>query len=538
MRERNPVSKSIAEAQAGALTGSGPSVPRLRVTGLSKTFTVRPALDSFSLTIRAGEVHALVGENGSGKTTLIKILSGYHSPDPGGEVLVDGERLKLGSAHASTSAGLRFVHQDLGLIDQLSVLDNLCLNTGFVSLGPTIRVRENRRRAVEDLARVGLDLDPRVLVRTLPPAVRTGIAVARALRQPAGHEPARVLVLDEPTATLPYNEVEQLLAMVRSVSATGVGILYVTHRLDEIFEIAHNLTVLRDGRTVAERPVGQLDRRQLVSLLVGDEFADAHAASTAIERAAPEPVFVVDDVTTDTVESVSFGVGPGEILGVAGITGSGRESLLAALFGGSPRPGGTVTMNDKPVRAGRPDLAMAAGIAFLPPDRKTQGAVLGLTARENLVLGHLTPYWSRGLLRRRRERDEARVWFERLSVRPSTGIEQPLSTFSGGNQQKILFGKWLRRGPLVLLLDEPTQGVDVGAKAELHAQIVAAAAGGAAVVVSSTDADELVALCHRVLVLRGGRIVADLSGDALTVARLSEASLGVDLENQVKEPTR
>lgn len=501
----------------------------LVVEGLSKTFAGPPALDRFDLEVAPGEIHALVGENGSGKSTFIKILSGYHTPDPGGRVVVDGEPLDFGSNESSWHLGCRFVHQDLGLVANLSVLDNLSLHGGFPTRFGTIRGRTAVAEARRDLQRVALEIDPLTLVEELPPALKTGVAVARALRLQDAR-PVKLLVLDEPTATLPENQVEQLLATVRTVAANGIAVLYVTHRLDEVFELASNVTVLRDGRKVATRTTASLDRRQLVSLLVGTELDEVKAASQDIHTRADEPILRVADLTAGPIRGLSFEAGAGEIVGVAGITGSGRDYLLGALFGANPRDGGVVAVSGDPLAPFSPRRAMESGMGYLPGERTSLAAIMSYSARENLTLADLQPFWSRLHLHTKSETAETRTWFERLRVRPGGAFEAQMSTFSGGNQQKLIFAKWLRRRPKVLLLDEPTQGVDIGAKAELHRQVLAAAEGGAAVVVSSSDVDELVALCHRVIVLRNGRLVALLRGEDITVAAVSKESLGAGEE--------
>ena len=496
----------------------------LEVRSLTKTFAGIPALSALDLTIEPGEIHALVGENGSGKSTVIKILAGYHRPDPGGEVRVGGERLVWGSAESSSALGCRFVHQDLGLVDGLSILDNLFIGGGFSCRFGTVLDRASRAAARAMLSQVGVDVDPRQLVGTLSPAQRTAVAVARAMKDTASGA-VKLMVFDEPTATLPDNEVNQLLQTIRAVAARGVGVLYVTHRLDEIFVLAKNVTVLRDGRKVATVPVASVDRKKLVNLLVGSELDDAHAESVAVHTERGGPVLEVEALTAPRIDGVSFTARAGDIIGVAGITGSGRETILGTIFGAQPRTGGRVAVNGVAIRPSQPSHAMRSLMAYLPPDRKISGGVMTLSARENCSLSNLAPFWRVPWLRRRMERSEVASWFARLDVRPPR-VEADLATFSGGNQQKILFAKWLRLGPSVFLLDEPTQGVDVGAKAQLHHQLLGAAAHGAAVIVSSSDADELVAICHRVLVLRGGRIVADLSKGEITVARISGESLG------------
>ena len=508
------------EPEGGAVIAPRPA---LRIRRLTKSFAGTVALADFGLDIEPGEVHALVGENGSGKSTVIKILAGYHRPDPGGTVEIDGTALPVGSAPAAHDMGCRFVHQDLGLVLQLPVVDNLYLNSGFASRLGTIRETQTRRQASELLSRVGLEVDPRTPAGSLTLAQRTGVALARAL---GGEDRCQVklLVLDEPTATLPENEVHHLLDMVRRVAAEGVAVLYVSHRLDEIFQVADNVTVLRDGHRVATVPVPSLDKRRLIALLVGDELGDLPAPEAG--RAGGTAALSVQGLHGPGVAGVTFRADPGEILGVAGITGSGRESLLGTVFGALPRFGGAVEAGGRPLPPHDPRAAIAAGLAYLPPDRKTAGAMMDLSARENLSICRLRSVRSGLLLRGKAERAEARQWFDRLGVRPAGAIENRLATFSGGNQQKVLFAKWLRLSPQVFLLDEPTQGVDVGTKGELHRQLLAAAAAGSTVVVSSSDLEELVALCHRVLVLRTGRVAAEFDNSSVTAGNISRASLG------------
>jgi ribose transport system ATP-binding protein len=498
--------------------------PSLVARGVSKTFTGSTALAAVDLTIAAGEIHALLGENGSGKSTLIKILAGYHPPDPGADIRVSGEPLALGSAKSSYTRGCRFVHQDVGLVDSMTIADNLALVAGFPRRLGTVWRAELRRAARLDLARVGLDVDPDRLVASLSPAERTGVAVARALREDT-HTPVALLVLDEPTATLPDTEVHRLLDIVRTVAASGVGVLYVTHRLDEVFDLADSITVLRDGVRVATRPVSDVDRPSLIALLVGTEFDDVHAESADLAGVTHTAALTVSDLRADHIEDVSLTVGAGEIVGIAGITGSGREHLLSAIFGGRPRHGGHVTVSGTTLAPAAPARSMAAGVAYIPADRKTHGVFLGLTVRENIALGDLRPFWRGWRLSKRRERTEADRWIQRLDIRPTQAATMPMSALSGGNQQKVAFAKWLRRNPAVLLIDEPTQGVDVGAKAELHHEILQAARNGAAIAITSADSDELAAICQRVIVLSGGRVVAHLTGSRVTANDISHACL-------------
>ncbi|WP_375476328.1 sugar ABC transporter ATP-binding protein [uncultured Jatrophihabitans sp.] len=500
--------------------------PALSIRGVSKAFGPTQALWPLDLDIAPGEIHALLGENGSGKSTVIKCLSGYHRPETG-EVFVAGQRLTLGSSASSHALGCRFVHQDLGLIDAQTIVDNLHIGGAYTTVLGTINGRAARRSAQADLARVELDVDPRRLVSTLTPAEQTSVAVARALRRQNGSEP-RLLVLDEPTARLPQKEVAQLLDLVRLVARAGVAVIYVSHRIEEVLEVAHTATVLRDGHNVATCKVSELDRRSLVELLVGSALDEVDVASRAQPAADAPAVLTVENLTTPNLSSIDLEVRRGEVVGIAGITGSGREVILSTIFGGLPRPVGTVAVDGKALSPGRPDQSIAAGVAYLPPDRKVSGGLVGLSARENLMLANLRKHWRWPALSGRKERAESRAWFERLHVRPADDVERLLSAFSGGNQQKILFGKWMRTEPKVLLLDEPTQGVDIATKAELHEQILTAAEAGACVVVSSSDTEELIGICHRIMVMREGRIAGLLSGKEKTVLNLSHTTFGTN----------
>lgn len=497
--------------------------PALLVDGLAKTFNGKRVLHPFELRVQPGEIHALLGQNGSGKSTLIKLLAGFHEPDAGGRAEVGGQQLDLGSPAAAKAVGLRFVHQELGLVGNCSVLDNLTYGSTYPTRFGTIRGRkllENCRRALDA---AGLDVDPRVDVSTLSPAQRTGVAVARAM---AGEGAAgTVLVLDEPTATLPAEEVQHLHRMLRAAARTGVGILYVTHHLDEVFELATRVSVLRDGYLVASGPVAELDRETLVERLIGGELQQVQRVhqDTAGPSGMGPASLEVRNLRAGLLRDLSFDARPGEIVGVFGITGSGRESLLGAIFGAVRRESGTVTVAGKAIPSGRPDTAIAKGLGYVPPDRKTSGAVMSLSARENFTLSDLKPFWRKGSLSSKLERAETRDWFERLQVRPAGAFESPLASFSGGNAQKIVLGKWLRLGPKVLLLDDPTQGVDVGAKAELHRQILHASEAGTTMILCSSDVEELASICDRVLVLSGGVLGEELIGDSVTEDRINRS---------------
>jgi ribose transport system ATP-binding protein len=509
------------------------TISALHLDGLSKSFGAKTVLFPFELEIKPGEIHALLGQNGSGKSTLIKILSGFHPPAPGGTCQVAGEELELGSPEAAHRSGLRFVHQDLGLVASSTVLDNMSFGSGFPTRFGTIRRAHAEQSCRRALKAAGLALEPAAPVSALTPAQRTGVAVARALRVSGPQDRAVVLVLDEPTATLPTEEVENLHAMLRSAAATGIGILYVTHHLDEVYRLADRVSVLRDGHLVLSATVPDVDRDELVHHLIGGVLEGVRRdikesqQSTADDRI----LLSVGELSTASIVRADLRAAAGEIVGIHGLTGSGRESILAAVFGAIPRQSGTVQVAGRSVEP-RPHSSIAAGVGYLPPDRKAGGGFMTLDAETNLTIAALKPFWRRGWLSRRAAGAEAAHWFGQLQVRPVDGIRKPLASFSGGNQQKVLLGKWLRLAPRVLLLDEPTQGVDVGAKAELHRQIIKVAESGAAVVVSSTDVEELATLCDRVLIMRDGVIAAELAGDDVTETRINTDTHAVSTRNE------
>lgn len=506
--------------------------PALEIRNLAKAFGPTRALRGVDLTVRPGEIRALLGENGSGKSTLIKVLSGYHLPDAG-EIAVAGTSLPAGSPGAAAELGLRFVHQNLGLVDSLSVAENLCLASGYPLRLGTIQERRTRAETRRDLERVGLSLDPRTRVDDLTPAEKTGLAVARSLR---GTGDVAVLVLDEPTANLPDDEVDRLLRIVRSVAASGTAVIYVTHRLEEVFAVAHTATVLRDGNEVITAAVADLDTPALMHHMLGAEFERMEQSIVAAAaQLLQAPLLEVRELRAPRLAGVSLSVRPGEIVGIAGITGSGREQLIGAIFGAADRVSGEVVIDGRPLRKLRPDLALALGAAFIPANRERSAGFMELSARENLSLGRIRAFWRWPTLRFRQERANARDWFSRLRVSPADRSEAPLSSFSGGNQQKIIFAKWLQRDPRVFLLEEPTQGVDVATKAFLHQQLHEAARRGAAVVVSSSDSEELVSLCHRVLILTDGRVGAELRGPELSASRISYHSLSAEKEATAHE---
>ena len=494
----------------------------LDIRNLSKTFPGTRALDAVDFDLKHGEVHALVGQNGSGKSTLIKILAGYHEADPGCAITLDGASVELHDTSAAYAAGLRFVHQDLGLVPALNAVENLALGRGYITRwAGRIDWKAERRDAETRMRAIGYNFDVTRPVSQLAAAERTGIAIARALNQ---WEQARILVVDEPTASLPRHEVRILFEALNRVREKGLGVLYVSHRLDEVFAIADRVSVLRDGRKVGTFPTSKLDEEQLVGLIVGGvELRPPH---DRVYGGRQEDLLDIRGLRGTVIDNVDLAARTGEVVGIAGLTGSGREEALPLIFGVASR-GGVVKVAGAPVAADV-GASIDAGMALVPANRHADGSITAMTVRENCVLTDL-PSLSDRLLRinKTRERDEVQKWIRTLDVRPPRG-DNVFATLSGGNQQKIVMAKWLRREPKVLLLDEPTQGVDVGAKATIHALARDVAASGSAVVIASSDDTELCDTCDRVLVFRDGRIVAEVVGEKMNpeeIARLQLAAV-------------
>lgn len=492
----------------------------LRIGRLSKTFSGGRVLDDVAFDLDPGEVHALVGQNGSGKSTLIKTLAGFHEPDPGAIVSIGQDQVTLKDPVASRALGFRFVHQDLGLVGNLNTVENLALGEGYQT-GAFGRIMwaTCRRDAAERIRQLGYDFDVRRPVGELAAAERTGIAIARALHE---FESARFLVVDEPTASLPTDEVSVLFDAIKRVRARGLGVIYVSHRLNEIYAIADRVSVLRDGRIVGTHDTAELDEERLVRLMVGDVELAPPVEPGHVTR--DDAILVVEGLCGEVLEDVSFVAKGGEVLGIAGLTGSGREEVLPAIFGARPREGG-VSVAGEEVRPSSPAAAIAAGVAFVPADRVGGGSIVEQTVRQNLTLADLRIHAHfAGRVSRREETAETVDWIARLDVRPPVP-EAVFATLSGGNQQKVVLAKWLRIGPRVILLDEPTQGVDVGAKAAIHALAREAANDGATVVIASSDDRELCDVCDRVLVLREGRIGTEVNRAGLSPQQIARMQL-------------
>lgn len=504
---------------AADLSAAGPVVPVLKVDSLSKSFPGQVALENAQLTVLPGQIHALLGQNGSGKSTLIKALSGFHKPDPGAEVGMFGHPVDLTALSDMDRGRTRVVHQDLGLVGTLNVMENLALGRGFgnVRFG-RVRWRAERRRVRELLTRFGLDIDPRRAVGTLSAAEQAIVGVARAMED--WDESGGLLILDEPTASLPKPEVQRLFAALRRAAGHGAGILLVTHRLDEVLNIADWVTVLRDGRTVASCPVQGLSERELIEYIVGRPIENLYPDP-------PEPrgeaVFEVRNLWGAVVEDFSLSVRIGEIVGIAGIGGSGRDEIAALLSGSTRRAAGTIELSAKPVPP-QPGSAQKLGLVYVPADRKQLGSIQNHSVADNITLSRLRSLYKNGWMSNRQVNADAMRWIAKVDLTPPDPARE-LSTLSGGNQQKAVIARVLRLRPKVVIFDEPTQGVDVGAKATIYELLAQAAAGGAALIVCSSDTEELANVCDRVLVVRHGRQATELYGNRLTSDTIVEQSL-------------
>jgi ribose transport system ATP-binding protein len=495
-----------AEKRSGA--GERPTV--LDVRGLVKKYPGVVALGGVDFNVREGEVHCLLGPNGAGKSTLIKCVSGVVEPS-GGEILVDGEPLPPRDPAAALARGIATIYQELDLVEDLSVAQNVFLGHE-PRRGPLLDLARMRADSAALLARLGHEaIDPRTPLRALRPAARQIVSIARALSYDA-----RVLIMDEPSAILDAGEVETLFEVVRRLTAEGVGVVYISHRLDEIRRIGDRVTVLADGATAADGIPADTPTEELVWLMVGRK----------VERLYPERPRGDGEVLLEVreikglpmVRGVSFEVRAGEVLGIGGLVGSGRSELLRLICGVDRREAGEVKVEGRRLRPNRPDRAIAAGLGLAPEDRKSQGLLLDWSLTKNITLADLGRF-SRGLLDVRAERAAAREQLHALNTVPDDP-DRIARELSGGNQQKVVLSRWLLRECRVLLLDEPTRGVDIPSKAEIYRIVTELASRGLGVVLVSSEFEELAGICTRVLVMREGELVAELDGDRATEREL------------------
>ncbi len=490
----------------------------LKLTGISKSFAGVRALRGVSFDLLAGEVHALVGENGAGKSTLIKVITGAHAQDEG-TIEVKGEPISGNNPVRARALGIAAIYQQPALFPDLTVAENIAI--GHEPGGPfrRIRWRDRQARARRLLDRIGAVIDPGMAVGRLSMPEQQLVEIARALGANAD-----ILIMDEPTAALTDKEVDRLFRVIGELKAHGVGIIYISHRLEELPKIADRVTALRDGTLVGTRAMGEVTRTELIRMMVGRELAAVYP------KVAVEPGPVVLEVAglccrQSGVKDVGFSVRAGEILGLAGLVGAGRTELARVLFGLTPADSGEIRLNGRAVTIDRPGRAVELGIAYVPEDRRRHGVILDMSTSSNTSLAGLGAVSRLGFLDFRRERALAATYVDQFAIKTPT-LATRVGNLSGGNQQKVALARWLAVGPSLLILDEPTQGVDVGAKAEIHRLMSDLAARGLAIVMISSELPEILGMSDRIAVMHGGTIVDILDRSAATQERILERALG------------
>src|SRR6266545_3371182 len=494
--------------------------PIIELRDISKQFPGVRALDHVSFDVLPGEVHALLGENGAGKSTLIKIMTGAYQPDSG-TILFDDKPVEIGGTSQSQNLGIAAIYQELSLYPELTIAENI-----FMGHQPRMRFglidwQTMQQRARELLHELDADdLDPLQKVSGLSVGNQQRVEIAKALSQSA-----RVLIMDEPTAALTQHDVDQLFAIVRRLRERGVAVIYISHRLEEVFLLADRVTVLRDGQVVGTQPVGATSQPELIRMMVGrtlDALFPKHDATIGA------PLLEVKDIAYGRmVRGVSFELRRGEIVGLAGLVGAGRSETALALFGITPAESGAIVLDGRAVNIRSPRQAMQLGLAYVPEDRKNQGLILPMTVRENTTMAILRRLTSGGFVDRRAERKITGEYVEQLRIR-TPSIAQVVRNLSGGNQQKVVVAKWLAAKPKVLILDEPTRGIDVGAKAEIHRLMSALAEQGLAILMISSELPEILGMSDRVLVMRQGQIVAEFDRAHATQEAIIGAAMATE----------
>jgi ABC-type sugar transport system ATPase subunit len=477
----------------------------LEMRGITKSFAGNTVLAGVSLTARAGEVHALVGENGAGKSTLMKILAGVHQPDAG-EILIDGEPSAFAGPADALNCGVAMIYQELSLAPHLTVAENIFLGREPLRLAPIglIDTRELQRRARAMLQNFGFDINPRARAGRLSAADRQLVEIARAVV-----DARRVIVMDEPTSSLTRQEVGELFRLIRDLTSRGLAVIYISHRLEELPEIADHLTVLRDGRAVYTGPWGEIGAGEMIRHMAGRELKEIFPPRNA--RIGEVKLRVTGLTRAPKFVNLSFEARAGEVVGVAGLAGAGRTEMVEAIFGAQAAESGEIEFGSERIRvtAGGPNRSVARGLSLLTEDRKRTGLCLNLPLATNITLANVRALVRGGRLQRKAEFKAANDFIRKLSIRPAAPAK-PVGRLSGGNQQKSLLARWLFANSQVFLLDEPTRGVDVAARSEIYREINELAEAGAAIVMVSSDLPELLGMSDRILVMRRGRIVAEL----------------------------
>ncbi len=483
--------------------------PTLEMRAISKTFPGIKALDDVQLEARGGEVLALMGENGAGKSTLMKILSGAYHADSGGEIRVDGQLVDITDPIAAKRHGVAIIYQELALAPNLTVAENIYLGNELSRRGGVLNRRAMSEGCGPVLERLGAPFGPETLVGGMSMAEQQLVEIARAL-----HGKSKILVLDEPTTSLSARETERLFALVRQLRADGIALIYISHRMAEVYELADRISVLRDGRYVGTLTRDEISAEALVKMMVGRDLSSFYKKEHDPHGSRGPVILEVRDITDGgrRVKSCSFRLHRGEVLGIAGLVGSGRTELARLIYGADQRAGGEILLDGKPTAIKAPEDALAAGIAYLTEDRKRLGLFLDMSCAENINLGVIARDAMRGgVLNLAAARRRARTAFETLRIRAASQLVAA-GSLSGGNQQKVLLSRWLETGPKVLILDEPTRGVDIGAKSEIYRIIDDLARRNIGVVVISSELPEIIGICDRVLVMREGKMMGEVGG--------------------------
>ncbi|MFL5760615.1 MAG: sugar ABC transporter ATP-binding protein [Thermomicrobiales bacterium] len=514
-----------------------PPSPLLRVDQVSKSFPGVLALQDVSLDVYPGEVHGIVGENGAGKSTLMKILSGVYAPDEG-QILIDGQPVSIHDPRHAQRLGISIIYQEFNLMPNLSVEENVFVGRQPNS-GGVVRWRDLRRQTRELLNQLGVRLDPGAIVRDLSVAEQQMVEIAKALSLNA-----RLVIMDEPTSALTETEATALFAIIRGLRERGLAVIYISHRLEEVFEICDRVTVLRDGKIASNLSIGEATPDRIVRLMVGRPLGDLFRPEEAERRqenlAQQQPAALlevkglgrtgtVEDAAAIVLEDIWFNLRPGEIVGLAGLVGSGRTEIARAIFGADAFDRGEILVHSRPVNIRSPRDAIKLGIGLVPEDRKLQALILKLAIRENLSISMLNRLSSFGVVQLRVERSMARRLVESLRIR-TPSIDQKVLNLSGGNQQKVVIAKWLALRPKILIMDEPTRGIDIGAKAEVHNLMHELAGSGVAILMISSELPEILGMSDRVLVMRQGRIAGELTRAEATQESIMALATGVSAE--------
>jgi rhamnose transport system ATP-binding protein len=515
------VSSESSDVVAVGVTASDASDrhPVLSLEHATKSFGAIHALEDVSIDLHAGEAHALVGENGAGKSTLVKIFAAVHQPDSG-RLLVNGVEVALGGPAGARDAGIAVIYQEPTLFPDITVVENIFVGRQLIRSGRRLDRRAMRAQADGIFERLGVRLDSERVARGLSIAEQQLVEIAKALSLDA-----RAIVMDEPTAALSAFEVERLFRVVAALRDSGAAVLFISHRLEEVFDLCQRVTVLRDGRLVLSRELAGLNADDLVRAMVGRDLPERETAAQTVG----ETVLEVSRLTREGVFlDVGLQVRAGEIVALAGLVGAGRSEVARAIFGIDRYDAGSVTVEGRPLQRGSPTAAMAAGIGFVPEDRRQQGLVMSASITRNIALTSLRLLRRFGLIRGSSERVFAADWAVRLQIRYDR-LSNPVSSLSGGNQQKVVLAKWLARNPRLLIVDEPTRGIDVGTKGEVHRLLDELAGGGVAILMISSELPEVLRLADRILVMREGRLVAefahaDASEEAIVAAATGQST--------------